>query len=314
MRAVAIGADGAISVSERPDPVPGVGEVLVRVRAAGMNWGDLGQQQGIYPAPPGWPADIPGLEIAGEVQGIGPNVYRFSVGDAVMAVVGSGGQAELSVVHESLLMPRPATLSWEEGGGFSEAFVTAHDALMTQGRLRPGERVLITGAAGGVGVAAVQIAAVSGAEVIASVRHEDNRDNVLSLGANRVIDPAEAEANGPYDVVIELIGAPNMEANLRALRVGGRIVVIGAAGGTQAQLDLGLLGGKRAVVRGSTLRARSLAEKAIATRAVEHEVLPFVSRGEIRVPIAAVYPLEDARTAYETFTRSGRVGKQVISL
>lgn len=314
MRAVTISADGAITVSEHPDPVPGVGEVLVRVWAAGMNWGDLGQQRGIYPAPPGWPVDIPGLEIAGEVKALGPNAHRFSVGDAVMAVVGSGGQAELSVVHESLLMPRPATLSWEEAGGFSEAFVTAHDALMTQGQLRPGERVLVTGAAGGVGVAAVQIAAASGAEVVASVRQQDIRDVVLSLGATRAVDPPKAEANGPYDVVVELIGSPNLEANLRALRVGGRIVVIGAAGGTQAQLDLGLLGGKRAVVRGSTLRARSLAEKAIATRAVEREVLPFVSRGEIRVPIAATYSLDDALTAYETFTQSGRLGKQVISL
>lgn len=202
-------------------PEPGVGEVLVRIRAAGVNYADLGQRMGVYPAPSGSPPDIPGLEFAGEVVAVGPLAERFSIGARVMGVVGGGAQAEILPVHERLLMPVPDSLTWEQAGGFPEAFVTAHDALFTQGGVRPGDRVLITGASGGVGVAGVQMAAAAGAEVIASIRNPENRQAVLRLGAAKAIDPSEAEANGPYDVVLELVGATNFESDLRSLNLGG---------------------------------------------------------------------------------------------
>jgi NADPH:quinone reductase len=312
MRAVTVEPGGVLAVREHPDPEPGVGEVLVRIRAAGLNFADLGQRSGVYPAPVGSPPDIPGLELAGEVVALGRSAARFAVGDRVMGVVGGGAQAELLAVHERLLMPVPYALPWEQAGGFPEAFVTAHDALRTQADVRPGDRVLINGAAGGVGVAGVQIAATAGAEVIASVRNPDNRDAVLGLGATSAIDPSEAEANGPYDVVLELVGASNLESDLRSLNTAGRIVVIGASSGTDAKLDLGLLGLKHAVVRGSMLRPRPLEGKAAAARAVEREVLPFVANGTITVPIAATYPLDEATAAYDAFRGRGKLGKLVL--
>ena len=162
--------EGKLRWASRPDPVPGDNEIVVAVKAAGINAADLMQRQGFYPAPPGVPADIPGLEMAGEVVAVGSRVSRFVLGDRVMAVVGGGAQAEMAAVDERCALPVPAGLSWEEAGGFPEAFSTAHDALFTQCRLAMGERVLVTAAAGGVGTAGVQLAAVAGASVVASVR------------------------------------------------------------------------------------------------------------------------------------------------
>lgn len=313
MRAVTVQPGSVLEIGEHPDPEPGVGEVLVRIHAAGVNLADLGQRLGVYPAPVGSPPDIPGLELAGEVVARGPFAERFTVGDRVMGVVGGGAQAQLLAVHERQLIPVPASLTWEQAGGFPEAFVTAHDALVTQGGVRPGDRVLITGAAGGVGVAGVQIAAAAGAEVIASVRNPDNRDAVVGLGAVKAIDPADAEANGPYDVVLELIGAPNFESDLRSLNVGGRIVVIGGSPEKlDATIDLALLGQKRATISASTLRSRPLEDKANAARAVEREVLPFVASAKTTVPIAATYPIDDAATAYDAFRGRGKLGKIVL--
>ena len=181
MRAATI-VDGAVVVRERPDPVPGKGEVLVLVRSAGVNAADLLQLAGRYPPPPGAPADIPGLELAGEVVATGPDAARFAVGDRVMAVVGGGAQAELCAVHERLAVPVPATLSMEVAGGFPETFTTAHDALFTQCRLAMGEAVLVSGGAGGVGTAAVQLAVAAGARVTASVRNPSLRPAVAALG------------------------------------------------------------------------------------------------------------------------------------
>jgi len=313
-KAVTIESKGILAIRDHANPEAGVGEVLVRIHAAGVNNGDLGQLAGLYPAPSGSAPDIPGLELAGEVVAIGTSATRFAVGDRVMAIVGGGAQAELLAVHERQLMPVPQALGWEQAGGFAEAFITAHDALFTQGGLRPGERVLINGAAGGVGVAGVQMAAAAGAEVIASVRSPGSRDAIGRLGAAKAIDPTEAEAGGPYDVVMELVGATNFEANLRSLSSGGRIVIIGAGSGREAKLDLGLLAAKRATVRGSTLRARSMEEKATAARAVEREVVPLVASGKITVPIAATYPLAEAAAAYDAFRRSGKVGKIVLTV
>src|SRR4051812_45031418 len=224
MRAATI-RDGQVVVEEHPDPEPAKGEILVRVRAAGLNGADMLQRGGAYPAPPGDPQDIPGLELAGEVIKNGPGASRFKEGDRVMAVVGGGGQAELATVHERAAMPVPDALEWPSAGGFPEVFTTAHDAVFTQAGLQPGERLLVHGAAGGVGTAAIQLGRAVGARVTATVRREEARPGVEELGA-QAIDPEGFEEHGPFDVVLELVGAPNMPGNLKALETGGRIAVI----------------------------------------------------------------------------------------
>ena len=216
MRAVTI-VDGRLELRDHRDPQPGAGELLVRVQAAGLNAADLLQRQGLYPPPAGSPPDIPGIELAGEVVGIGRDVARFSTGDRVMAVVGGGAQAELALVHERHAVPVPDRMGWDEAGGFPEAFTTAHDALFTQCGLAMGERVCVHGAAGGVGTAAVQLAAAAGCHVTATVRHTELRDGVAGLGAHAVVDPEGFDAAGPFDVVLELVGAPNLAADLRSL-------------------------------------------------------------------------------------------------
>src|SRR4051812_10382120 len=210
MRAATIKDGGELVVAEHPDPEPGKGEVLVRVRAAGLNGADMLQRKGGYPAPPGAPKDIPGLELAGEVAALGPGAIRFSEGDRVMGIVGGGGHAELAAVHERQLMPVPDGLQWPQAGGLPEVFTTAHDAIFTQGGLRPGERLLVHGAAGGVGTAAVQLGAAAGARVTATVRNPDARAAVQELGADAAIDPEGFAEHGPFDVVLELVGAPNL--------------------------------------------------------------------------------------------------------
>lgn len=311
MRAVVI-SEETIVVEERPDPVPGTGEVLVRVRAAGINGADIMQRDGRYPPPPGVPADMPGLEFAGEVVGVGPGATRFPIGERVMALTGGAGQAELVVAHERMLMPVPDQLDWPEAGGLPEVFTTAHDALFTQAGLRAGERLLVHGAAGGVGTAAVQLGRAAGARVSATVRTADHRAAVAKLGAT-VLEPDEFVDQGPFDVILELVGAPNMPGNLRALRTGGRICVIGTRAGATAELNLGLLMARRGRIHGSTLRARSLEERALTARAVEQRVLPLFASGTLRVPLAATYELADAAEAYERFSAGGKFGKIVLT-
>jgi putative PIG3 family NAD(P)H quinone oxidoreductase len=311
MRAVTID-DGEIRVREHRDPEPGAGELLVRVRAAGLNGADMHQRRGRYPAPPGAPQDIPGLELAGEVAACGPQATRFADGERVMAIVAGGGQAELAVVHERVAMPVPDALGWPEAGGFPEVFTTAHDALFTQARLAPGERLLVHGAAGGVGTAAAQLGRAAGARVTATVRNEALRGGVEELGAT-VVEPEGFEQRGPFDVVLELVGAPNLAADVGALATGGRVVVIGIGAGAKAELNLGVLMGVRGAVRGSMLRARPLEEKAMTARGVESHVLPLVESGAVRVPVAETFPLDRAAEAYDRFAAGGKLGKVVLT-
>ena len=313
MRAATI-VDNTLAVTDRPDPEPGVGEVLIAVRAAGINAADLMQVKGLYPAPPGSPPDIPGMELAGEVVGLGPSAPRFRVGDRVMAVVGGGAQAELATVHERLLLPIPDAVDWVSAGGFPEPFTTAHDALFTQAALRLGERALIHGAAGGVGVAAVQLAHLAGARVWASVRAERLRDDVAALGADSVIPPEDFSSHGPFDVILELVGAANLAGNLDALAVGGRVVVIGIGAGARTEIDLRALMSRRGRLMSSTLRARPLEEKAICARRIEAEVLPALATGRLRVPVTARYGLEQAQEAYDRFAAGQKLGKVVIAM
>jgi putative PIG3 family NAD(P)H quinone oxidoreductase len=312
MRAVTI-RDQQLSVEEHPDPTPGSGEVLVRVKAAGLNGADMAQRQGRYPAPPGSPQDIPGLELAGEVAACGPGAERFRPGDRVMGIVGGGGQSELAVVHERVLVPVPDNLTWPEAGGVPEVFTTAHDAVFTQAGLQPGERLLVHGGAGGVGTAAVQLGHAASARVTATVRNPDLRGEVEQLGAE-VIDPEGFAEHGPFDVILELVGAINLVGNLQALATGGRIAVIGIGAGSKGELSLGLLMAKRGRIHGSTLRARPLEAKATTARGLERSVLPLLASGAVRVPIAATYPLEEAEAAYERFAAGGKFGKIVLEM
>jgi NADPH:quinone reductase len=311
MRAVTI-VEGELQWADRGDPVAGDTEIVVAVRAAGINAADLMQRLGFYPAPAGVPADIPGLEMAGEVVAVGPRASRFAAGDRVMGVVGGGAQAEMAVIDERCALAVPDGLSWEEAGGFPEVFSTAYDALFTQCGLAMGDRVLVTAAAGGVGTAGVQLAAAVGARTVASVRSPALREAVANLGATEAVGPDEALELGPFDVVLELVGATSLPGALGALAVGGRIVVIGVGSGARAEIDLMTLMHRRARISASTLRARSVLEKAAVAAAVDAHVVPLVRSGRLRVPVEATFPMERAPEAYERFAAGGKLGKIVL--
>jgi NADPH:quinone reductase-like Zn-dependent oxidoreductase len=312
MRAV-VARDGELLVEERPDPEPAAGEVLVRVHAAGLNGADLAQLRGRYPPPAGTPnPDVQGMELAGEVvaNGLGATLHR--PGDRVMAIVATGAQAQLALVPESLLMRVPEALDLIAAGGLPEVFTTAHDAVFTQAGLHAGERLLVHGAAGGVGSAAVQLGHAAGAQVTATVRNEAHRAAVAAMGAT-VIAPEGFEQAGPFDVILELVGAPNLAQNVTALDIGGRIVVIGISAGATAEVNLGILMVKRARILASTLRARPLDLKAQTARALERDVLPLFESGALHVPIAATYPFEQAAEAYDHFAAGGKLGKIILT-
>jgi NADPH2:quinone reductase len=311
MHAVVI-RDEELHWEERDDPVPGETELLVAVRAAGLNSADLIQRIGLYPAPPGSPQDIPGLELAGEVVRAGARVTRFAPGDRVMAVVGGGGQATMAAVDESHALAVPDSLAWPEAGGFPEVFSTAFDALFTQAGLQMGERVLVTGAAGGVGTAGVQLAAATGASVVATVRDGARHDEVRALGADVVIDPAEVADHGPYDVVLELVGAASLPDVLPHLATGARVVVIGVGSGATMSINLHVLMRSRARIGGATLRPRNRREKADVAAGVAAHVVPLVASGRLTVPVCATFALAEASAAYARFAAGGKLGKVVL--
>ena len=313
MRAVTI-VDNKIEIRDHPDPVPAKGELLVRVRAAGLNKADLMQVQGFYSAPPGSPADIPGMELAGEVVGTGDGVTQFGDGDRVMAIVGGGAQAQLAVVHERMAMQIPDTVPFPEAGGFCETFLTAHDALFTQGHTTIGDRVLVHGAAGGVGTAGVQLASAAGARVTASVRNDRLWDDVARLGAAEVVAHDDFADRGPFDVILELVGAINMAGNLAALERSGRVVVIGVGAGAKPEVDLFAVMSKRAVITGSTLRSRPLEEKALVTQRAQAHAVPLLADGAVQVLIEETYSFKNASDAYERFAQGGKLGKIVLAV
>jgi putative PIG3 family NAD(P)H quinone oxidoreductase len=311
----AVIVEGAVELQQRPDPQPGNGELLIRIKAAGINGADILQRRGRYPAPPGAPADIPGLEFAGEVIERGPGATRFDVGRRVMGIVGGGGQAELIAVHERLLMPVPDLLDWPEAGSLPEIYCTAYDALFGQVELRAGERVLINGAAGGVGTAAIQLATLTGAVPVATVRNPAMAAKVTHLGATVVVAEAGSDAageHGPFDVVLELVGAGNLTNALRALAPGGRVCFIGVGGGAKTEFNALHLMGKRARIHGSTLRSSSLEDKAALARAVERHVLPAFDAGALRVVVDKTFDLADVHDAYEYFAAGGKFGKVTL--
>ncbi len=308
-----IASEGDLEVTERPTPEPGPFDVVVAVRAAGLNAADLLQRQGFYPAPPGWPADIPGLEMAGVVSAVGDEVDAPLLGRRVCAIVGGGAQATHCLVPAEHLVFVPDGATWDEAGGFCEAFTTAHDALAGQAHLAPGERVLISGASGGVGVAAVQIAHAFGAHVTAVTRTSEHHHDLRALGADETITIDEVGDVEPVDVVLELVGAAHLGLAQRVLAPFARVVVIGVGGGgSRVELDLLNLMGRRATLTGSTLRSRSRAEKAEVIDRVNESLVPLWTSGELRMPIARAFALDDAAQAYEYFAQPGKFGKVVL--
>jgi putative PIG3 family NAD(P)H quinone oxidoreductase len=329
MRAVIIVSFGGVEgleVREVADaPRATLDRVRVRVRAAGLNRADILQRLGRYPAPPGYPQDIPGLEFAGEVVEVGEEARRWKVGDRVFGIIGGGGQAEYVTVPESSLAKIPPNLSWAEAAVVPEVFMTAHDALFTQCDLQMGERVLIHAAGSGVGTAASQLVRAAGATAYGTSRTADKLERAKEFGLTEAFvasgDPMEfAQAvkkwtNGSgLDVVLDLVGAVYLKANLASLATKGRLIFVGTTSGAKAEIDYSIVMGKRLRILGTSLRTRSLEEKATATRLFAQHVVPLLASGAVRPVIDKVFKLEDVRAAHERIESNESFGKVVLMI
>jgi NADPH:quinone reductase len=313
VRAVTIQSKKLV-LEERPNPEPGPYEVVVDVHAAGLNAADLHQRAGFYPAPPGWPEDIPGMELAGVVSAVGDRVVDLLLGRRVCAIVGGGAQATRCVVPAEHLLFVPSHVDFTQAGGFSEAFMTAYDAIVSQADLKAGERLLISGAAGGVGVAAVQIGRVLGAEVIAVTRTNEHHEQLRALGASETITLEEVPTLGGVDVVLELLGAAHLSVAFDVLNPYARVIVIGVGAGSRVELNLLNLMRLRTMVRGATMRSRTMEEKSEVTRLVGDTLVPRWRLGEFVVPVAKVFSLDEAAEAYEYFAQPGKFGKVILNV
>ncbi len=323
MKAVAIptfGGPEVLEVVERPLPEPSRGEVRVRIRATAINRADVLQRMGAYPAPPDAPPDIPGLEIAGEVDALGPGVERLAIGDRVFGLLGGGGYAEAATAHERALAKIPDGMSFEHAAAVPEAFVTAHDAMVTRANLRSGESVIVHAAGSGVGTAAVQLGRALGAYTIGTARTADKLERAKQLGMDEgitVLDGSFAAAvkklvPAGADAVLELVGGKYVDEDLRAVKTLGRIVLIGLMAGTKTELDLGLLLRKRITITGTVLRSRPLEEKLAAMRAFEAQVVPLFTRGKLAPVIDTVLPLDQAAAAHQRMATNAGFGKIVL--
>jgi len=307
--------EGNLEVQERETPNPGPYDVIVAVRGAGINAADLMQRDGHYPAPEGWPVDVPGMELAGVVSAVGERVHEPLLGRRVCAIVGGGAQATHCLVPSEHLLFVPDHVSWDQAGGFPEAFTTAHDALVTQGHLSTGERVLISGSTGGVGIAAVQIAHALGAHVIAVTRTSQHHEALREFGANETVTLDQVGELGRVDVVLELVGAAHLSVAQGLLNPYARVVVIGVSGGgSRVEVDLRQFMGSRATLTGSTLRSRSRHEKGEVADRVSQTLIPRWRTGEVRVPVAQSFALEEVAEAYEYFAQPGKFGKVVLRI
>jgi NADPH:quinone reductase-like Zn-dependent oxidoreductase len=309
------GGNEVVRLEERPDPVPGAHEVLVAARFAGINWADVSQRQGNYPPPPGAPADIPGLEVAGEVAATGPGVVGWQAGDRVFGLVGGGGLADRVLVHERHLAAVPASLKDEVAAAVPEAFITAHDAVFTRGGLALGEVLLVNGANGAVGSAGVQLGLAAGARVVANVRSPDAAAALAEAGAIVVTPESAAERLtdlGGAGVVLELVGAPNLDLDFGALAPRGRIVIVGSDAGADATISLRRLMGLRASLHGTVLRARPVDEKAAAVQLFARSVVPLLAAGRVTMAIDRVFPAAEAPAAFDYLARPGKFGKILL--
>lgn len=309
------GGNDVVHVAEQTDPELGPDDVLVEARFGALNPADVLQREGRYPAPAGSVQDIPGLEVTGVVVARGARVGTWKLGDRVFGLVGGGGLSSRVLVHERLLARVPEHLGDLEAAAAPEAFITAHDAVVSQGALRPGETLLVQGAGGGVGSAALQIGVGMGARVLGVVRSEAARTLVHALGGEPVgLEdlPAAFEGTRGADVVLELVGAPCFPTSLAVLASNGRVVIVGVGGGTAVEVDLQQLMVKRATLKGTVLRGRSLEEKATAVRAFEREVVPLLARGAARPVVDRVFPAADVTSAFDHLMTPGKAGKVLI--
>lgn len=327
MKAVTITAAGGpevlqISEVETP-PLPTADRVRVRVRAAGLNRADVYQRRGYYPAPPGYPQNIPGLEFAGEVEAIGEAVRNWKIGQRVFGITAGGAQAEYVVVPQNHLAEIPENLDWPEAAAVPEVFITAHDGLFTRANLRPGESMLVHAAGSGVGTAAIQLARVAGASTFGTSRTPDKLErakafgltNAVAVGADpqTMIAPVMEWTRGRgVNVIIDLVGAAYLEANLNALASHGRLVLVGTTAGAKATFDISLAMGKRLTIVGTMLRGRSLEEKATATRLFAEQVVPLLAAGTVRPVIDRVYKMEEIRDAHLRMEGNESFGKIVL--
>jgi NADPH2:quinone reductase len=307
--------EGRLEIHERETPNPGPLDVIVAVRGAGINAADLMQRDGHYPAPEGWPADVPGMELAGVVSAVGERVHEPLLGRRVCAIVGGGAQATHCLVPSEHLLFVPDHVSWDQAGGFPEAFTTAHDALVTQGHLLAGERVLISGSTGGVGVAAVQIAHALGAHVVAVTRTSEHHEALRQCGADETVTLDQVGEVARVDVVLELVGAAHLSVAQGLLNPFARVVVIGVSGGgTRVEVDLRMFMGSRSTLTGSTMRGRSRQEKGQVADRVNHTLVPRWRTGEVHVPVAQSFALEEVAEAYEYFAQPGKFGKVILRI
>ncbi|MGH2819421.1 MAG: zinc-binding dehydrogenase [Actinomycetota bacterium] len=288
--------------------------MLVEVAGAGVNRADLLQRMGRYAAPPGWPQDVPGLEFSGIVVEAGPSAIARKPGDRVFGISGGGAQAAHLAIPESLCVPAPEGMDLVEAGGIPEVFVTAHDAMLVQAGLRPGERVLIHGVGSGVGTAAVQLAHAIGAVTVGTSRTPAKLERAKELGLDEGVLSGDgmAERIGEVDVVIELVGGGYLETDLRVCRTGGRIVIVGLLAGPTAELDMATLMNKRLSVRGTTLRLRPDHLKAAALERFAREVVPLFGRGLLRTVVEAVMPLDEGQDAYDLVASDRTFGKVIL--
>ena len=326
MLAVVINRAGGPEVLETTcvaKPVLSSSEVMVRVRASALNRADILQRKGRYPAPAGSPANIPGLEFAGEVESLGPSTQFWQTGDRVMGLVGGGAQSEYVAVHERTLMKIPPELGFEQAAAIPEAFITAHDALWVQAALRPNERVLIHGAGSGVGLATIQLAGAMHAIPFGTARTADKLKRAKDYGlengfvvsnAPNADDGKRWGTAGPFNVVVDLVGGAYTTASLYALAQQGRMMLVGTMGGARTELDLSIILAKRAQLIGTVLRARPIEEKIAVTRRFAAEVLPFFSRRILKPVIDSSFDLRDIRAAHERMESNQSFGKIVLCI
>jgi putative PIG3 family NAD(P)H quinone oxidoreductase len=326
MRAILIREPGGPEVLELrdvPTPEPSRGEVRVRVRGTAVNRADLLQRMGMYPAPPGSPRDIPGLEIAGEVDAVGEGVTELARGDRVFGILGGGGYAEYAVVHARTLARIPDRMTFTDAAAVPEAFLTAWDAMVDQARLAAGDTVLVHAAASGVGTAALQIAKTLGARAIGTVRTESKVAQLRSLGQGEPIvveggsfaDAVLARTNNRgVDVVLDLVGGSYVAQDVRCVAPRGRIVVVGLMAGTRTDVDLALLMTKRVEMRGTTLRARPLEEKIVAASTLDRRLAALFASGALRPIVDRVLPLASAAEAHRVVSSNETFGKVVLEV
>ncbi|HEV7993564.1 MAG TPA: NAD(P)H-quinone oxidoreductase [Gemmatimonadaceae bacterium] len=324
MRAIVItrpGGPEVLELQERPTPEPGLGQVRVRVRASALNRADLMQRMGNYPAPPGAPADIPGMEYAGEVDAVGSAATLWPVGSRVMGIIGGGAHAEFVCIHEREVLPMPRDLSFEEAAAIPEVFLTAYDALFRQLDVRVGERVLVHAIGSGVGTAALQLARVAGATVYGTSRSPAKLERAKLLGLAHAIDnsagdwaarvEALAGANAIH-ALVDLVGGGYLRDNLRVLAPRGRLVVVGLTAGNRAEIDLGVVLRKRVRIIGTALRSRAMEEKAALAREFSQRVVPMFDSKQLRPVIERVYPFAEISAAHEAMESNATFGKLVL--